>query len=114
MDELINQIAGTTGIDPAVARRATGIIIKFLASEGPPTAVSALLDDLPGSRDLAAETGGGSRGLMGVFGDLTGVGLGIGDIQRVARALIGYARAKAGSAKVDAVVAAIPGLAPFI
>jgi len=38
----------------------------------------------------------------------------MGDIQRVASVLIGYARAKAGSAKVDAVVTAIPGLAPFI
>ena len=74
MDELINQIADATGVDLQVARRATGIIIKFLASEGPPAAVSALLDDLPGSRDLAAETGGGSRGLMGVFGDLTAAG----------------------------------------
>ena len=109
MDELINQIADATGVDLQVARRATGIIIKFLASEGPPAAVSALLDDL--------RSGGGNRrrrGLMGVFGDLTAAGLGMGDIQRVASVLIGYARAKAGSAKVDAVVTAIPGLAPFI
>jgi hypothetical protein len=73
-----------------------------------------LLDDLPGARDLATETGGGSGGLMGVFGDLTAAGLAMGDIQGVAGALVEYARAKAGPAKVDAVVTAIPGLGQFI
>ncbi len=114
MDELINHITAVTGVDRRVARRATGIIISFLSREGPPEAVKALLDDLPGSRDLVAESGRGSRGLMGVFGDLTGAGLGMGDIRGVAGALLGYARAKAGSAKVDAVVAAIPGLSQFV
>jgi hypothetical protein len=114
MDELINHIAGQTGVAPQVARRATGIIISFLSREAPAEAVNALLDELPGSRTLAAETGRVSRGLMGVFGDLTGAGLGMGDIRGVASALISYARAKAGPAKVDAVVAAIPGLSQFV
>ena len=114
MDELINHITAATGVDAQVARRATGIIFNFLSREGPPDAVGALLDDLPGSRELAAETGGSSGGLMGLFSALTGAGLGIGDIQGVARALLGYARAKAGSAKVDAVVAGIRGLAGLV
>jgi hypothetical protein len=114
MDELINHITAATGVDRRVARRATGIIIGFLSREGPPEAVNALLDDLPGSRDLLAESGHGSRGLMGVFGDLTAAGLGLGEIRGVAGALLGYARAKAGSATVDAVVAAIPGLSQFV
>ena len=114
MDELINHITAATGVDRQVARRATGIIISFLSHDGPPEAVKALLDDLPGSHDLAAESERGRSGLMGVFGDLTGAGLGLGDIQGVAGALLGYARAKAGPAKVDAVVSAIPGLSQFI
>jgi hypothetical protein len=114
MDELINAITAATGVAPQVARRAAGIIIAFLSREGPPEAVKALLDALPGSRDLAAESGRGRGGLMGVFGDLTGAGLGIGDIRGVAGALLGYARDKAGPAKVDAVMGAIPGLGQFI
>lgn len=114
MDDLINHITAATGVAPQTARRATGIIISFLAHEGPPDVVNAMLDEMPGSHDLVAETGRVSRGLMGVFGDLTGAGLGMGDIHGVASALVGYARAKAGSAKVDAVVAAIPGLGQFI
>ena len=114
MDELINHITAATGVDAQVARRATGIIFNFLSSEGPPDAVGALFDALPGSRELAAEAGGGSGGLMGVFGALTGAGLGIGEIKGVAGALLGYARAKAGPAKVDAVVAGIRGLAGLV
>ncbi len=114
MDEMIGQITAATGVDAAVARRAAGIIINFLSKEGPPAAVGALLDKLPGARELASETGGGDGGLMGVFGDLTSAGLGMGDIQGVARALVGYARAKAGPERVDAVVGSIPGLGQFI
>ena len=114
MDELINHITAATGVDAQVARRATGIIFDFLSREGPRETVGALLDELPGSRELAAETGGGSGGLMGVFSALTGAGLGISGIQGVARALLAYARAKAGPAKVDAVVAGIPGLAGLV
>ena len=110
MNELTNTISGKAGVDPERTRRATGIILNFLRVEGPPEAVDALLDALPGSRELAAETGGGTGGLLGVFNQLTSVGLGIGEIQNVAAALLDYARAKAGPEKVDAVVRAVPGL----
>ena len=114
MDELIGQITATTGVDASVARRAAGIIISFLSKEGPPDAVKSLLDELTGARELAAETGGGDGGLMGIFGDLTGAGLGMGEIQGVARAIVDYARAKAGDAKVDAVIGGIPGIGQFV
>ena len=114
MDELINAIATATGVTPQRTRQATGIILSFLSREAPPDAAGALLDCLPGSRELAAETGGGKGGLMGLFGELTGAGLGIGDIQAVASELISYARAKAGATKVDAVIGAIPGLGQFL
>ncbi len=110
MNELIDTISRETGVDAQRARRAVGIIFSFLSLEGPPEAVAALLDELPGSRGLAAETGGGKGGLLGVFNELTGAGLGMGEIQSVAGALLAYARTKAGPEKVDAVVTAIPGL----
>ncbi len=112
MDEFIKQIAATTGIAPEVVRRATGVIFSYLTREGPADAVGSLLDALPGSRDLAAKNSG--RSLMGIFGDLTGAGLGMGEIQGFASALLDEARAKAGAEKVDAVLAAIPGLSQFI
>ena len=51
---------------------------------------------------------------MGVFNDLTAAGLGMGEIQGVARAFVGYAREKAGAAAVDRIVGAIPGLGQFV
>ncbi len=114
MDEIIEQIAAATGIDRQVARRATGVIISFLSRAGAAGATGALLDALPGSRELASETGASGGGLMGVFGDLTGAGLGMGDIQGFVGALLDQARAKAGPEKVNAVMASIPDLARFI
>lgn len=114
MDEMVDQIVAASGVARPAARRAAGIIIGFLSNQGPPAAVEALLDALPGSRDLAAEAGGGKGGLMAVFGDFTRAGLGIGDIRAVAGAFLDYANAKAGRAKVDAVITAIPSLAQFV
>lgn len=114
MDELIDQIIAATGIDAGVARQATGIVINFLSNDGPADAVDAVLDSLPGARDLAAATGGGQGGIMGAFGDLTSAGLDVGDIQDVARIIVDYARATAGAEKVDALIAGIPGLDALI
>ena len=51
---------------------------------------------------------------MGVFNDLTAAGLGMGDIQGVARVFGVFAREKAGDAAVNDVVGAIPGLSQFV
>ena len=45
---------------------------------------------------------------------LTSAGLGMGSIQGVAKELIGFAKAKVGSATVDEVVGSIPGLSQFV
>ena len=114
MDQIIEQIAAATGIDAQIVRRATGVVIDFLSREGPAEATGNLLDALPGSRDLAAESGGGGSGLMGIFGDLTRAGLGMGDIQGFVNELLAQVRAKAGPDKVEAVMAGIPDLAGFM
>src|SRR5258708_12541861 len=63
MDELVDQVAGNVGIDRPVAERAVGIILDFLASEGPADTVQALLGRLPGAAEAVAsaraESGGG-------------------------------------------------------
>lgn len=116
MDELVDQIARDTGLDRAVAGKAIGIIIGFLINEGPPGKVGAMIDRLPGARALAEANSsrGGGGGLLGVFNDLTGAGLGIADVQAVAGAFLAYARENVGKDEVDEVVAAIPGLGQFI
>jgi Cu/Ag efflux pump CusA len=116
MDELVAQIAQNTGVEPAVARKAVGIILNFLKKQGPADKVEALVSAVPGAKETMAEVGGGGGmlGIMGVFTELTGIGLGMGNIQGVAKELIGFARAKVGSETVDEVVGSIPGLSQFV
>ena len=53
-------------------------------------------------------------GVMEVVGKLQGIGLGMGQMQALAKETIGFAREKAGSEVVDAVVKSIPGLSQFV
>ena len=114
MDELVEQIVTATGVDSAAAGRAVGIILGFISREAPPTTVRPLLDKLPGAEALAAENHGSGGGLLGVFNDLAGAGLGMSEIQSVVMAFVAAAKAKAGDREVNAVVGAIPGLSQFI
>ena len=120
MDELVARVVAGVGIDQSIAERAVGIIFDFLATEGPADRVQNLFARLPGSAEAAAaahgEDGGGGMfgGVMGVGSRLMAAGLGMSDIQGVTRELIAFAREKAGSDDVDAVVAAIPGLGQFV
>jgi hypothetical protein len=61
MDELVGQVVG---IARPVAERAVGIILDFLAAEGPADTVKALLERLPGGAEAAAA----AQGLGGLFG----------------------------------------------
>lgn len=123
MDELVDQVVGNVGIDRPVAERALGIILDFLAAEGPADKVQALLGRLPGAAEAVAaaraEGGGGwlfagGGGIMGVGSRLMSAGLNMSEIQGVTRELIAYARDKAGDQDVNAIVEAIPGLSQFI
>lgn len=114
MDELVDQIAASTGLDRAVAKKAVGIIVGFLGREGPADEVNMMIDKLPGARALADVSGVGSGGLLGVFNDLAGAGLGMTEIQAVASAFLNFAKTKLGDQEVDAVVRGIPGLNQFI
>src|SRR3974377_1140829 len=115
MDELVVQVVGNVGIDRPVAERALGIILDFLAAEGPADTVQALLGRLPGAAEAVAaaraEGGGGlfgGGGIMGVGSRLMSAGLNMGEIQGVTRELIAYARDKAGDRDVNTIVEAIP------
>lgn len=122
MEELVSRIVANVGLDPPVAQRAVGIILDFLATDGPPDKVQTLIARLPGSakaiEDARAGTGGAMLGAMGgVMGAgsrLMAAGLNMSEIQGVSRELISYAREKAGDEDIDGIVAAIPGLSQFI
>ena len=120
MDELIGRLVADIGIDRAAAEKAVGIILDFLAKEGPPDKVQPLLAKLPGAEALMAKAseGGGLGGLMGgVMGagmKMMAAGLSMGQVLSVTKAVIAYAREKVGEDAVGEIVAAIPGLAQFV
>ena len=120
MDELIGRLASNASIDGAVAEKTVGIILGFLRSEGPSENVEALIDQIPGAEAAieASKSGGGlSRlmggGLMAVGTRLMGLGLGMSEIQNVARELFRYGRDKIGADQMGKIIAGTPGLSQF-
>ena len=120
MDELIERLATNASIDSDVAERTVGIILGFLRNEGPSDSVQTLIDQIPGADAAiaASQSGGGlSRlmggGLMAVGTRLMGLGLGMSDIQRVARELFRFGRDKIGADQMGKIIAGTPGLSQF-
>lgn len=120
MDELIEQLAGKVGIDKAVAEKTVGIILGFLRNEGPADKVQALIDKIPGAEAAiaASNSGGGLSGLLGgglmaLGGKLMGLGLGMGEIQSIARELFKFGREKIGADEMGEIIAGTPGLSQF-
>jgi hypothetical protein len=124
MDELITRIATSAGIEPGIARKSAGMIFSFLRNEGPKDEIDALFAAVPGSAEAAdaaaGEDAGGAfvgamgGGLMGLAGRLTGLGLGMGEMQTIGRQVFAYMREKAGDERVGQIVSAIPGLGQFL
>lgn len=133
MQDLIIRIAEKAGISEDIARQAASIIISFLAKEGPDSQVGKLLDAIPGARDMVSESGdeassggggllgglssmlgGGGGGAMAAFGQLSNLGLEMGEVQTVAKETLDYSKEKAGEDTVDEIIGSIPGLSQFI
>jgi hypothetical protein len=120
MDELTAWLVAKAGIDSAVAEESIGIILGYLRNEGPSDKVEALIDKIPGaeaaistsenSSGLARLMGGG---LMAVGTRLMGLGLGVSDIQNIARELFRFGRDKVGEDQMGAIIAGTPGLSQF-
>jgi hypothetical protein len=116
MDELIGRLVAKIGIDQTVAFKAVGIILAFLAHEGPSDKVEALIGRLPGAEKALEAAGGvqaGGGGLMGAGMKLMGMGLGMEQIQSIVRELIAYARERGGQEELRAIADAVPSLAQF-
>ena len=120
MDELVGRLAAQASIDSAVAEKTVGIILGFLRSEGPTDKVQALIDNIPGAEAAiaASERGAGlsklmGGGLMAVGTRLMGLGLGMGEIQNIARELFRFGRDKIGAEHMSEIISGTPGLKQF-
>src|SRR5215475_11375550 len=120
MDELIGRLASRAGIGSAVAEKTIGIMLNFLRSEGPSDKVQALIDEIPGAEAAiaASNSNGGFAGLMGgglmaVGTRLMGLGLGMGEIQNIARELFRFGRDKIGAEHMSEIISGTPGLKQF-
>jgi hypothetical protein len=118
MDELIGRLVSELGIERSSAETAVGIILDFLAKEGPADKIQLLLTKLPGAEALkekAASAGGaGMGGVMGAGMAMMSAGLSMDQVQSVTRQFIAFARDKVGEDAVGEIVAAIPGLSQFV
>jgi hypothetical protein len=120
MDELIGQLAVKAGIDNVVAEKTVGIMLGFLRNEGPVDKVQALIDRIPGAEAaIAASSSGGGLGrlmgggLMALGTRLMGLGLGMAEIQNVARELFRFGRDTIGADQMGEIIAGTPGLSQF-
>jgi len=119
MDELIGRLATKAGIDDAVAEKTIGIMLDFLRSEGPSDKVQVLIDNIPGAETaVAASSNGGlatlmGGGLMAAGTKLMALGLGMTEIQNVARELFSYGRDTIGRDQMGEIISATPGLSQF-
>ena len=130
MDEIIARITSSVGIGEDQAKQGVGMLLNFLMKDGDAGVVGQLIEKIPGASDLLAahsadEGGGGGLGgmmsamgggggLMGLAGQLQGIGLDMGEIQGLAKQFAEGAKEIAGEDAVNAVAATVPGLEQFM
>jgi uncharacterized protein YidB (DUF937 family) len=121
MNELIALLAARAGIEEAVAEKTIGIILDFLRNGGPSEKVQLLIDRIPCAEAAIAASDRESSigklmggGLMAAGTRLMNLGLGIGDIQNVARELFRFGRDKIGAEQMSEIVAGTPGLGQLV
>jgi hypothetical protein len=117
MDELIGRRAEKAGIEQAVAETPVGMMLGFLRNEGPADKVQALIDNIPGAEAAIAASGSGGGlgrlmggGLMALGAKLMGLGLGMAQIQNIARELFKFGRDKIGADQMGEIIAGTQGL----
>jgi hypothetical protein len=118
LDELVARIVARTGLAPGVAEKAAGAIIGFLAREAPADKVAPLLAAIPELGQPPPRPGGFAAflggGLLGIYTELTGLGLGMPEIRASGEEFLAYAEEKAGADAVRALIGSVPGLAPLL
>jgi hypothetical protein len=131
MEELVQRVCAATGIEPALAQKAIGLILNFLSKEAPQDHFSTLINAIPGASEAMAEANaapsgggglmgmvgglmGGGGGVMGLGAQLMGAGVSMDQIGGIGKELFAYGREKAGEDTMGGIVAHIPGLAQFV
>src|SRR5260370_39077127 len=96
------------------------MMLRSVGNEGPADKLQAVMDKIPGAEAAiaASSNSGGLTGLMGsglmaLGTKLMGVGLGMGEIQNIARELFRFGRDKIGSDQMGEIIAGTPGLSEF-
>ncbi len=132
MEELIKRICAAVGIDENTAEAAIGHVLGFVQKELAEGPVADLLNKLPGAQEaiqkaaatpvegLGAALGGlgsllgGAKGdIMALVGKLSGIGLDMGQMQKLSHEIFAHADELIGKENVDKIIEAIPALAPF-
>ena len=132
MGPLIQRVCAAIGVDENIARAAIGHVLAFVQKEIPDGPVAELLAKLPGGEEAiqAAEAtpmeglgallgglggllGGAKGDIMALAGKLSGIGLDMGQMQKLGHEVFTYADELIGKENVDKIIAAIPSLAPF-
>ena len=125
MEELVQRVSESAGIDAATAEKAIGMILAFLRKEGPAEEVDQLMTAIPGAEEATPAAGGGGimgmvsglmggGGVMGLGAQLMGVGISMDQIGKVSKELFAYGREKAGEDTMGGIVGNIPGLSQFV
>jgi hypothetical protein len=126
MDELIARVSAAIGVDAGVARTAVGHVLAFLQKELPDGPVAEFFEKIAGARETADEASAGGEspggllggllggGLMGLATKLNGLGLDMGQIQKLGHEVFGYAEGVLGKEKVQQIANSIPGLSQFL
>ncbi len=115
MEKLINQITGDLDSSDEQAKDAIAIIFNFLQTSGPAEQVNKIFESLSGATDIAKDyDGNGDGSLMGAYNELTALGLGMNDVQSLAKIILNYLKENADESLVDEVITAIPGLSQFV
>jgi hypothetical protein len=120
MDELVDRVSQTTGLEPETARSAIGIVLHFIERHLSSDESAALFAHVPGAREAA--TGASSEdqesasggGLMDLANQLGTEGLGMAEMQGLGREMFAFLRDKAGEDVVGTIARAIPGLHQFM
>jgi hypothetical protein len=120
MDELVGRLAEKAGINDAVAEKTAGIILGFLRTDGPSDKVQALVEKIPGAEAAIAASNNNvgfaslmGGGLMALGTKLMALGLGMSEIQNIARELFRFGRDKIGADLMGEIVAGTPGFSQF-
>ena len=129
MQDLITRISSATGLDPAKAEQAIGIMLNLVRTQGNQNKVEELFAKLPGAAELTEKHGGngGSKGgLLGILAGgmmggplaavskLSAAGLSMDQIKQLGTITLDYAKEKAGADLVKQVAGAIPGLSGYV